>query len=122
MPTFNVPMDPALKAELAKTLTQMEQVSEQFYLQARLCGVHSFIEFTGLMNEYIKVCRQSMESGVDFRQANTHNDVPMVAFPFNLDYMSEKLSCIFDPFAVVKMGMRRDKPDPPPAPPRGYSQ
>ena len=83
--------------QLRDMLAKMKAVSSSFYLQACLTGCHTFIEFTGLMNEFIKVCEQSAAAGVDFASASTHSGKPLVVYPYNADYIVEKLDCIFGP-------------------------
>jgi hypothetical protein len=82
-------------------LAQMELASAQFYRAATRIGNHPFIEFTGLMNEYIKTCRAAHDKGIDFTQCNKHagNHLPMV--PHQVDYVNEKLECIFTGRSVM---------------------
>jgi hypothetical protein len=82
-------------------LTAMKRASDQFYQEARSIGCHPFIEFTGLMNEYIKACQRAHENGIDFTQCSTHSgqDLPMA--PYQVDYVNEKLECIFTGRSVV---------------------
>jgi hypothetical protein len=111
------------RAELEDMLTKMEAASSVFYGLAVRSGCHAFIEFTGLMNEFIKVCRQTMDAGIAFAFSNTHNDTPLVVHPYNMQYMAEKLDCIFGPVFRASPEMRdvflnaMDFPAPAPAPP-----
>lgn len=54
------------KTELAEIIKQMRQLSNQFYVGAITIGNHPFIEFTGLMNEYIEACKEALKEGIDF--------------------------------------------------------
>lgn len=83
--------------ELATMLEKMKAVCQTFYWQAANTGCHTFIEFTGLMNEFIKVCEQSAAAGVDFANASTHTGKPLVVYTYNAAYIVEKLDCIFGP-------------------------
>lgn len=85
------------RAELEEMITKMTAVSGAFYSGAVRTGCHTFIEFTGLMNEFIKVCHQSMVAGVDFALASTHSGVPLVVHDYNAAYIAEKLDCILGP-------------------------
>lgn len=85
------------KAELEVMLQKMQETSSLFYRRAVMTGCHPFIEFTGLMNEYIKVCRDNLERGVDFADANTHSGVPLSIQIHQARYLGEKLECIFGP-------------------------
>jgi hypothetical protein len=83
-------------------LAQMELASASFYRAATSIGNHPFIEFTGLMNEYIKVCRDAHANGMDFTQCNKHagHELPMA--PHQIDYVVEKLECIFTGRSMMK--------------------
>lgn len=85
------------RAELEAMLSKMEAVSTAYYGLSVSTGCHAMIEFTGLMNEFIKVCRQTMEAGIDFSFANTHSDSPLVVHDYNAAYIAEKLDCILGP-------------------------
>ena len=97
------------RKELENTLGKLQALSDTFYAQSIVLGVHAFIEFTGLMNEMIKIYRRSLEEGIDYTLANQHNDTPLVAFPHNVRYLSDKLTCIMEPFAEVRVTLKRDK-------------
>jgi hypothetical protein len=83
--------------ELKDMITKMHAVSSRFYPAAASTGCHAFIEFTGLMNEFIKICEQSLAAEVDFATSNTHSGKPLVVHPYNAQYIVEKLDCIFGP-------------------------
>ena len=88
--------------ERTEALRQMEAASKAFYAAAVQIRVHPFIEFCGLMNEYIKVCREAHQLGIDFTECSTHTgqDLPMP--PHSVDYVNEKLECIFTGRSVVR--------------------
>lgn len=46
---------------MSDELTAMRAASDAFYLAAIRIGVHPFIEFTGLMNEWIKAAERQPE-------------------------------------------------------------
>jgi len=83
-------------AEREKALASMEQLSAAFYAQAQRIGVHPFLEFTGLMNEYIKAARQAHEQGIDFSACNAHTGMELPLQSYMVDYINEKLECIFN--------------------------
>jgi hypothetical protein len=64
-------------AEREEMIAKMRAVSDAFYGPATLTGVHAFIEFCGLMNEFIVVCQASNEQDIDFTMANTHTGQPL---------------------------------------------
>lgn len=87
--------------ERERALAQMEAASAQFYAAATKIGVHPFIEFTGLMNEYLKACRSAHAQGIDFSECNTHSGKHLPLQPFEVDYINEKLGCIFTGRSVL---------------------
>lgn len=89
----------ATEREIA--LQRMEDVAAGFYRSAVSIGVHPFIEFSGLMHEYLKCARAAHNDGVDFTECNTHtgSDLPMPGY--SVDYINEKLECIFTGRSVM---------------------
>ncbi len=88
-------------AERAEILARMREVSAWFYLAAQRVGCHAFIEFTGLMNEFRQRCERAEEAGdASWIGANGH-DVNMPLKPYEVDYIREKLHCIYGE-AVLK--------------------
>lgn len=90
------------KEEREAALAAMQQASDAFYRAATRIGNHPFIEFTGLMNEYIKCCKLAHEDGIDFTECNTHAGQSLPIPGFSLDYMNEKLECIFTGLVVLE--------------------
>ncbi len=88
---------PHTKEEMQECLRKMQEVSRAFYVPATRTGCHAFIEFCGLMNEFIKVCETTMADGGDFMMANTHNERPLVMKSYQAAYLAEKLDCIYGP-------------------------
>lgn len=91
-----------------EALARMQQLSDAFYRVATSIGVHPFIEFAGLMNEYIKCAREAHDSGIDFSACNTHcsQDLPM--YPHSINYINEKLECIFTGRSVMQGEKQKD--------------
>lgn len=90
-------MTPERRAELAMKIVAMKHVSSAFYLGARAAGVHPFIEFTGLMNEWLQLCRAALDAGIDFTEISVHSS-PKDGLPiqsFHAQYLGEKFGCIF---------------------------
>lgn len=81
--------------EREKALKEMQAASDEFYHKAQRIGNHPFIEFTGLINEYIKLCENAHEQGIDFSECNTHNGMNLPMESFQVSYINEKLECIF---------------------------
>jgi hypothetical protein len=81
-----------------QALEKMRAASGNFYFAATRTNCHAFIEFTGLMNEYIKVCeRMTAQGDTSWMTANTHSGLPLKMESYELDYLSEKLDCIYGP-------------------------
>jgi len=89
---------PTIADDAKCTLAAMQKASNDFYRAAIATGCHAFIEFTGLMNEYIKVC-QDMSSMDDhsWLTANTHTSTPLKMHSHQAAYLAEKLDCIYGP-------------------------
>lgn len=85
-----------------ETLGRMEAAADQFYTLAVATNCHAYIEFTGLLREYCKVCRENLARGIDFRELNGHRSERMELQPYELHYFQEKLNCIFQGLLVVK--------------------
>lgn len=82
--------------ELGIMIAKMRRASDHFYRDAVHTGCHPFIEFTGLMNEYIKICEQALAQGVDFTETSIHGSgKPLPMQSFQRDYLNEKLECIY---------------------------
>lgn len=90
-------MTPERSEELQDTLAQMRRVSTAFYVGARSLGCHPFIEFTGLINEYILICQYALDQGIDFTAAHEHSGVALPLLTFHVEYIAEKFACIFGP-------------------------
>lgn len=98
-------MDEYTKEERMLALERMRQASNGFYGAAVRTGVHTFIEFTGLINEFIVLCEAAEAAGnVSWLMSSTH--LPDNALPLeehHVDYLAEKLDCIYGP------GLRENK-------------
>lgn len=99
------------KGEREAALVAMQRTSNAFYAAAASIGNHPFIEFCGLMNEYIKCCELAHEQGIDFTECNTHTGQTLPIPGFSLEYMNEKLECIFNGIIVACGSVRPDEHD-----------
>lgn len=82
--------------ERAKMLADMRRTSNFFYGAAIQIGCHAFIEFTGLMNEYIKVCEEAEARGeTEWPIANVHTGTHLRLKTHQVEYIREKLECIY---------------------------
>lgn len=83
------------KANLQTKILQMRQVSNKFYWAAFGIGNHAFIEFCGLMNDYINTCQDALNEGIDFTNCNVHTGSHLPLQNHQRKYLSEKLTCIY---------------------------
>lgn len=88
--------------EREEMLKKMQATAHWFYLQAVHIGNHPFIEFTGLMNEYIKAAYQAHKNGIDFTLCNTHTGHDLPLEDYQIGYINEKLECIFTGRSVMQ--------------------
>lgn len=87
--------------EREQALASMQRTADSFYRSAVAIGNHPFIEFAGLMNEYITACRAAHAQGIDFSECNRHSGVALPLHPVMADYVNEKLECIFSGAKVL---------------------
>jgi hypothetical protein len=80
---------------LHTNILDMKIASAEFYRMATAIGVHSFIEFAGLMNEYINLCADALKGGQDYTQANVHTGTALPMQAYHARYLAEKLGCIY---------------------------
>jgi hypothetical protein len=87
--------------EREAALLQMQLAADSFYRSAIRIGVHPFIEFAGLMNEYIEACRDAHAEGIDFSDCSRHLGRVLPLHPVRSDDINEKLECIFSGAKVL---------------------
>jgi len=88
-------------------LQKMEALASLYYGKACAAGCHAFIEFAGLMNEFIKVCADAHKAGQQFPFANTHSGSSLPFQPYHMAYLAEKLNCIYGPGLLSSETNRR---------------
>lgn len=75
--------------ERERMLARMTEIKDSFYAAAQRVGHHQFLEFAGLMAEYIKACERMHGAGLDF--GTTEVDLKA----HEAMYVAEKFDCIF---------------------------
>jgi hypothetical protein len=100
-PKQELPHNPRTPEEI---LAAMKAASNNYYREAIATNCHTFIEFTGLINEYIKICERNLQQrGIDFTNTSVHTDGPRLHIEdWELDYINQKLCCIFPELLLVK--------------------
>lgn len=88
-------------------LAGMRRASAAFYLMAQRAGCHAFLEFTGLMNEFINLCHEAEDRGIDFTHANVHAGKHLPFQSHHIAYLNEKLECIYG--VKFRIGMTADQ-------------
>ncbi|MEG4842478.1 hypothetical protein [Microcoleus sp. B9-D4] len=86
-------------------LEAMKAAANNYYYEAIATNCHTFIEFTGLINEYIKICERNFKQrGVDFTKTSVHfpGEPKLDIEGWELDYINDKLRCIFPDLKLVK--------------------
>jgi len=94
-----------------ESLDKMWLAAKLFYQAATSTECHAFIEFTGLLREYCKVCEENLARGIDFRELNGHTSQRMELQPYEIDYFNEKLNCIFQGSLKVERASICDNDD-----------
>lgn len=97
-----------------QSLNAMQQATNEFYKTAIATNCHAFIEFTGLMNEYINSCREFQRNNPteDFRQCNVHTGKRLSLESYQVDYIHEKLTCIYQQNVFQSSNHSDDVPHP----------
>ena len=100
------PLSNERKQELEEQLVRMEHLRQKFYLMAVMIGVHGFIEFAGLMGDYINCCHDTLRAGQDFTECNVHGGVPLMMQDYQAAYLGEKFGCIYGPALNAEPALR----------------
>ncbi|MEG4109009.1 hypothetical protein [Microcoleus sp. S13_C5] len=87
-------------------LEAMKAAANNYYREAIATNCHTFIEFTGLINEYIKICERNLKQrGVDFTKTSVHTpgESKLQIEGWELEYINDKLRCIFPDLKLVEV-------------------
>jgi dihydrodipicolinate reductase len=87
--------------ERAALLQRMRQAKDTFYSAAVSIGVHQFVEFAGLIYEYIEICETTHQQGRDFATGT-----PLAMKEHHAIYLAEKLDCIYGPEFAANPALR----------------
>ena len=90
-----------VQPEHARAVHAVNQASQQFYWVCFAAGVggcaHAFMEFNGLMQAYCQILEKAVRAGLDPQQLNVHSGKPLPVDGHEIEYLAEKLDCIFGP-------------------------
>ena len=102
-------------------IAALENEVEQFYKRLFSLNVggefHPFLEWCGVMGEHLRIVDGLLAKGVDATQANVHTGQTLPIPEHQIDYMAEKIECIFSGMLEVKRigvkenGSRSDRQD-----------
>jgi len=84
----------------------MKIAANNYYREAIATNCHTFIEFAGLINEYIKICERNLKQrGVDFTKTSAHcpGEPKLQIEDWELHYINDKLRCIFPNLQLVEI-------------------
>jgi hypothetical protein len=98
-------------SERVIALQKMESAVSQFYAAAIGAGNHPFIEFAGVMTAYVKSCRRAHDSGIDFTECSKHAGKQLPIESFEIQYLNEKLDCIFGGRILAAAGQSTKRPE-----------
>jgi len=105
-----------------ETIQRLKKLNEDFYWLCFHAGIghraHSFIEFNGIQSKYIQLLSMAVEAGHDPHIFNEHSQVPLPVEAHDMEYLAEKLRCMFGPIldsnpeakAAFIKGMGLDQP------------
>lgn len=87
--------------ELQEVVKLLRRVAARTYDLFFAAGVgthaHALIEVNGLISKYIDICERAANQGIDFRNANDHSGHSLPVEEHDLQYLAEKLRCMFGP-------------------------
>ena len=82
-----------------EALQRARDLASSYYALGAQCGIHSMIEWCGVMTEYVKMLGEAYKAGVDPREVDQHHADCAVSVPKSmLEYFTEKLGCQLKPF------------------------
>ena len=89
------------KQELDDIVVRMRNVASETYALFFSAGMgssaHAFLGFNGLISKYVDICQNCVKAGIDFTALNAHSGQALPVATHDIDYLVEKLDCIFGP-------------------------
>lgn len=95
-------------ANPAEALQRAREMSLAYYALGAQSGIHSMIEWCGVMGEYCRMLEVAQATGIDPCEVDQHHTDCKVAIPeFMATYFVEKLGCQLKPFIRADRSMWR---------------
>ena len=82
----------------ADALQRARDLANSYYALGTQTGIHSMIEWCGVMGEYVKMLEEAAAQGLDPREVDQHGSVVVTVPDFMVQYFCEKLGCQLKPF------------------------
>jgi hypothetical protein len=98
---FQAPGWANLKSEVLdarQALLRARDLAQSYYPLATQTGIHSMIEWCGVMGEYVKMLEEAAAQGLDPREVDQHGSAAVTVPDFMIQYFCEKLGCQLKPF------------------------
>ena len=91
-----------MRADDERVSKTLGALVERFYWTCFHTGIgskcHAFIEFNGVMSKYIELVRLAEAEGINPQRINQHLPLALRVDNHHLEYLGDKLRCIFAPF------------------------
>lgn len=79
-------------------LDRAREAAAAYYAIGVQTGVHSMIEWCGVMGEHVRMLEEAHKQGHDPREVDQHGSTAFAVPNFVVDYFCEKLGCQIKPF------------------------
>jgi hypothetical protein len=87
--------DPDTPEGRQEMLRRGRQAVGIYYSLSSFTGVHALLEFTGPMSEFLNICSDAEEQGLNWCHANVHTGIRLPIQRYHVAYLREKLQCIY---------------------------
>ena len=92
----------------AEALQRARDLSQAYYALGAQSGIHSMIEWCGVMTEYVKMLEEAHDAGIDPCDVDQHHTDCQVDVPaYMAEYFTEKLGCQLKPFIRANTSLWR---------------
>ena len=89
---------PAEGISAKDALDRAREAAGAYYPIGVQTGVHSMIEWCGVMGEHVRMLEEAHKQGLDPREVDQHGSTTFAVPNFMVDYFCEKLGCQIKPF------------------------